>query len=109
MCGGVFNILQFSFCNELDFDFCHCKDTEHAYEPKKIKPDGVTPEHAHALLGTANGRPEVPGPWIGNPLSNPSFLCTSSSVVTSASFGGGGAGGEALLCSHVDVCCLRGW
>lgn len=22
---------------------------------------------------------------------------------------GGGAGWEALLCSHVDVCCLRGW
>lgn len=29
--------------------------------------------------------------------------------MTSASVGGGGAGWEAILCSHVDVCCLRGW
>ena len=41
-------------------------------------------------------------------LTARSPFCTSSPV-TSASVGGGGAGWEALLCSHVDVCCLRGW
>ena len=67
--------------------------------------------------GPAGGKPPPPSLMVAwrsldhgletSLTARPPF-CTSS-VVTSASVGGGGAGWEALLCSHVDVCCLRGW
>lgn len=109
----LFPFLRFPFCKQFIFlTFDNYKDRPQVCTKawRNARNSGVTPEHAPARLGrTPYGRLEVPGPWFGNPLSSPSFLCTSSSVVTSASVGGGGAGWEALLCSHVDVCCLRGW
>ncbi len=43
-------------------------------------------------------------PLRASPQVAPSQCWLAPSLV-----GGGGAGWEALLCSHVDVCCLRGW
>lgn len=73
---------------------------------------GVTPLDTPPFLGLLRrppcGRLEVPAPAFGKPSRSP-VLCASSPVVTWASVGGGGAGWEPPLCSHVDVCCLRGW